>query len=298
MRIMVVGSRGMLGTELIRILTEGRSVIGEIPEIYDGAELIAVDINELNASDRESTMAAILELSPDVIFNCAAFTRVDDCENMTDEALKGNAIAPRNLAEAAQAVGAKLLHVSTDYVFDGNASEPYIEAAPAVPNTAYGKTKLLGEKYVADFCKKYFIVRTAWLYGRTGKNFVKTMINLFGERQTINVVNDQWGCPTNAEDLAHHMLLIAVTEEYGIYHCVGNGTTSWYGFSCEIARHMHSAIKIKPCSSREYPTPAKRPGYSVLSNSMLRVTVGDGMRRWEVALADYMKEYIASTIQP
>ncbi len=292
MRLMIVGSKGQLGTELIRLLNEGRSVLGAIPDVYDGAELIAVDINELNAADRTATIDAISELRPDIIFNCAAFTRVDDCEGMKDDAIKGNAIAPRNLAEAAELVNAKLIHISTDYVFDGNAKEPYTEADPAIPVTAYGKSKLLGEKYVSDFCSRYFIVRTAWLYGRTGKNFVKTMINLCSERDSIKVVNDQWGCPTNAEDLAHHLLIIAVTEEYGIYHCVGNGTTSWYGFTREIARHIHSQTRVKPCSTRDYPTPAKRPAYSVLSNSMLRLTVGDNMRKWDVALADYMKEYI------
>ncbi len=297
MRIMIVGHKGQLGTELIRILTEGRSVLGEIPEIYDGAELVAVDMHELNAADREVTLTAITELQPDVIFNCAAFTRVDDCESMQDEALQGNAIVPRNLAQAAEAVGAKFMHISTDYVFDGSANEPYIEGSPTIPVTAYGKTKLLGEKYVSDFCSRYFIVRTAWLYGRTGKNFVKTMINLCTERDSINVVNDQWGCPTNAEDLAHHLLAVAVTEEYGLYHCVGNGNTTWYGFTCEIARHLSSTTRVRPCSSREYPTPAKRPAYSVLSNSMLRNTIGDKMRKWDVALADYMREYIETNIQ-
>ncbi len=122
------------------------------------------------------------------------------------------------------------------------------------------------------------------------------MINLCSERDSIKVVNDQWGCPTNAEDLAHHILQIALTEEYGIYHCVGNGQTSWYGFTCEIARHLHSRTIVKPCSTRDYPTPAKRPAYSVLSNGMLRLTIGDNMRKWDVALADYMREYIANNM--
>ncbi len=153
MRIMIVGHRGQLGQELIRILNEGKSALGDIPQEYDGAELISVDMAELNAADREATIAAINELRPEIIFNCAAFTRVDDCEGMPDDAMRGNAIAPRNLAQAAQEIGAKLLHVSTDYVFDGKAKDPYTEAAPAIPVTSYGKSKLLGERYVADLCK-------------------------------------------------------------------------------------------------------------------------------------------------
>ncbi len=292
MRILIVGHKGQLGSELMRILQLGSSVLGPIPEEYNGADLIAVDIDDLNIANRTRTLEFMNEHRPDIIFNCAAYTRVDDCEIHKDEAMAGNAIAPRNLAEAATAVGAKLLHISTDYVFDGKASDPYTEDSPTLPGTAYGRSKLLGERYVAEFCKQYFIVRTAWLYGRNGNNFVKTMIRLFNEREIIKVVNDQWGSPTNAEDLAHHMLMIAIGEEYGIYHCTNNGSTSWYGFSTAIARHLRSKTKIRPCSTKDYQTLAKRPGYSVLDNVMLSLTVGDNMRSWEAALDDYMKEYI------
>ncbi len=292
MRILIVGHKGQLGSELIRILQTGTCALGAIPQEYDGADLIAVDIDDLNIANRTATLEFMNEHRPDIIINCAAYTRVDDCETHHDEAMAGNSLAPRNLAEAATAVGAKLIHVSTDYVFDGKASDPYTEDVPANPVTAYGRSKLLGEKYVSEFCKQYFIVRTAWLYGRNGNNFVKTMIRLFNEREIIKVVNDQWGSPTNAEDLAYHMLLIALTEQYGIYHCTNNGSTNWYGFSCAIAKHLRSTTKIRPCSSKEYQTLAKRPKYSVLENTMLKLTVGDYMRSWEAALNDYMKEYI------
>ncbi len=292
MRFLIVGHKGQLGSELLRILKEGTCALGDIPQEYDGADLIAVDLDDLDVSNRSATLEFMNEHRPDVIFNCAAYTRVDDCETNHADAMRGNAIAPRNLAEAAEAIGAKLLHISTDYVFDGKASDPYTEDVPAVPTTAYGRSKLLGEQYIAQFCKRYFIVRTAWLYGRNGNNFVKTMIRLFNEREIIKVVNDQWGSPTNAEDLAYHMLIIALGEEYGIYHCTNNGSTSWYGFSCAISKHLRSKTKIRPCSSKEYQTLAKRPKYSVLSNTMLTLTVGDHMRSWEEALDDYMKEYI------
>ncbi len=290
MKILIVGNKGQLGTELALQLKNGSCALGELPELYKDAEVVGVDIDTLNVADTEQTLAFVEQQMPDVIFNCAAYTNVDGCESDIESAMSGNAIAPRNLAMAARRVGAKLVHASTDYVFDGVADKPYTEASLPAPCTAYGRTKLLGEQYVASFCESYFIVRTAWLYGRTGKNFVRTMVALSKTKEFLNVVDDQYGCPTNAEDLAFHLLKMALTQHYGIYHCVGKHSTNWHGFATEILRLYGSDIDVRPCSSEQYKTPAKRPAYSVLSNTMLALTVGDDMRPWKDAIAAYIEE--------
>ena len=159
------------------------------------------------------------------------------------------------------------------------------------PVSAYGTTKLLGEEYVRDFCSKYFIVRTAWLYGYFGKNFVYTIMRAGKERGKLTVVNDQKGNPTNAEDLAYHLLKLALTEEYGVYHCTGEGECTWYDFACKIIEYAGIDCKVLPVTSEEYKTPAKRPEYSSLDNMMLRCTIGNNMREWKDALKVFMDNY-------
>jgi len=198
-----------------------------------------------------------------------------------------NAIGSRNLAIACENTGAKLVHVSTDYVFRGDEPTPRREYDMPWPISAYGKTKYAGEQFVRQYCKKSFIVRTAWLYGYNGKNFVKTMVWLAKEKGGAKVVNDQHGNPTNAADLSHHLLKIAASEEYGTYHCTGNGECTWFEFAAEIARLAGYEGVMSPCTSEEFPTPTKRPAYSSLDNMMLRVTVGDEMRHWKDALKAY-----------
>ena len=205
--------------------------------------------------------------------------------------MKANAIGPRNLAMAAQQAGAKLVHVSTDYVFSGEDEAEKHEWDIAGPRSVYGSSKLLGEKYVAEQCSRYFIVRTAWLYGYIGGNFVKTILKAGKERGELKVVNDQRGNPTNAADLAHHLLKLAATKEYGVYHCTNNGTCSWYDFACEFVNLAGFPCRILPCTTEEFPRPAKRPAYSSLDNMMLRCTVGDEMRSWQNAIAAYMEHY-------
>lgn len=300
MKLLITGAAGQLGTELRRQLAEGGSALGPIPEKLRRATVIATDVGAegmraLDITDRHEVAAFVRHHQPDAIISCAAYTNVDGCETNRDAAFAVNAVGARNLALAAEEVGAKLVHVSTDYVFPGNASEPLAEYEQPAPISMYGKTKRLGEEYVQQLCTKYFIVRTAWLYGYAGKNFVKTMVRAGKARGALTVVNDQLGNPTNAEDLAHHLLKLVVTKEYGVYHCTGTGVCSWYDFAAEIIRLSGVQAVVTPCTSAEYkqmnPASADRPAYSALDNAMLRATVGDEMRPWREALACFFENW-------
>ena len=291
MNMLITGSQGQLGQEIQRIFRMGCTELGDIPAALQGAELIPVDIDRLDIGNREAVNAFVQAHQPDVIINCAAYTNVDGCETNEDMAMAANAIGPRNLAMAAEAVGAKLVHVSTDYVFSGQDAKEKREWDICAPTSVYGSSKYLGEQYVQAFCSRHFIVRTAWLYGYVGKNFVKTILKAGKERGALKIVNDQRGNPTNAADLAHHLLKLAASEEYGLYHGTNNGTCSWYEFACAFVEMAGFSCEITPCTSEEFPSPTKRPAYSSLDNMMLRCTVGDEMRDWKDAIAAYMAHY-------
>ena len=290
MKIMITGCKGQLGNELQRIIKTGKSEIGNAPKEIIEASVLPVDIDELDITNLSAVESFVLKNKPDVIINSAAMTNVDGCETMQDVAFKVNAVGVRNLSMAAKKIGAKLIHVSTDYVFAGDANKPYIEWDTVNPKSAYGASKALGEKYALAFNDKTFIVRTSWLYGYIGKNFVKTVRRVIRERGGITVVNDQIGNPTNANDLAHHILKLAQTEQYGIYHCTGNGECSWYDFAVKIAEYSGFGDVVKPCTTEEYPTPTKRPAYSSLRNLALECSIGDEMRDWQVALKEYIEK--------
>jgi len=291
MKILITGSKGQLGSELFGILLSMDSEIGSIPEIYKGAEVIGVDIDDLDISDSAAldTFSLVHQDKPfDLIINCAAMTNVDACETEFEAAMKGNAIAPMFIAKFADKQGAKLIHISTDYIFDGKADTPYTENDIPSPATVYGASKLIGEKNVQENCSHSFIVRTAWLYGNTGNNFVKTIRKIAAENDRITVVNDQIGNPTNANDLAYHILKIAAGDVYGIYHVTGNGICSWYEFACEIVRLSGIECEVVPVTTEEFPRPAPRPAFSAMDHVMLRDTVGDEMRPWREALAAFI----------
>ncbi len=290
MKIMITGCKGQLGNELQSILKSLKSEIGDIPGEYKNAEVAAVDVDTLDITDYLSVKEFVLNENPDIIFNCAAMTNVDGCETMLETAYKVNAAGVRNLAMAAKLVNAKFVHISTDYVFAGNGKKPYKEWDMIDPQSVYGASKALGEKYALAFNDKTFIVRTSWLYGYIGKNFVKTVRRVLREKGSITVVNDQRGNPTNANDLAHHLLLLGVTEEYGIYHCTGEGECSWYEFASEIAKLSGFEGKVMPCTSEEYKSPTKRPEYSSLENLALKCSVGNYMRDWKTALNEYISK--------
>ena len=295
MKILITGCNGQLGTELQAQLRRGESELGPIPDRLKNATVLPVDVDQLDITDRAEVVNFVRRHQPDTIINCAAFTNVDGCETSKDAAFKVNALGPRNLAIAAEKINARLIHVSTDYVFSGEGDTPLDECDLPAPRSAYGTTKLLGEQYVQRFCRRHFIVRTAWLYGAAGKNFVKTMVGLAKTHDEITVVSDQLGNPTNAVDLAYHILKLAVSHDYGTYHCTGNGVCSWYDFACEIIRLSGEHCTVKPISSAEYaaqhPQAASRPAWSALDNRMLRCTVGDGMRDWKTAIQDYFANW-------
>jgi dTDP-4-dehydrorhamnose reductase len=289
MKIIVTGAKGQLGSQLIDIIKKGESELGKINSIYKEAEIIGIDIDELDITNLQEVLDFINKEKADLIINPAAYTNVDSCENNQELAFKVNSLGARNLAIAAEAIGAKIIHISTDYVFEGNGTIPYKEYDIPKPIGVYGKTKYLGEEFIKQFSSKYFIVRTSWLYGYNGNNFVKTIIKAAKERESLNVVNDQRGNPTNAEDLVYHILKIALTEEYGIYHCTGEGECSWYDFASKIVELSSIDCIVYPCSSEEYKRPAKRPEYSSLDNMMLKCTVGNEMRNWEEALSKFIQ---------
>lgn len=294
MKIMITGCHGQLGNELQSIIKSGKSEIGKISDEYLKAEVFPVDIDTLDITDFEATNKFINNNKPDVIINCAAMTNVDGCETMQDVAFKVNALGVKNLSVCAKKVGAKLVHISTDYVFEGNGTKPYIEWDMINPQSVYGASKALGEKYALSFNDKTFIVRTSWLYGYVGKNFVKTVRRVIRNNGGITVVDDQRGNPTNANDLAHHILKLALTEDYGIYHCTGEGECSWYDFAVKIAEFSGFGNVVLPCSTKEYNekynVPTKRPTYSSLENLALKCTVGNEMRNWETALKEYISK--------
>ena len=295
MKILITGASGQLGTEIQRQLKNGGSALGPVPERLQNATVIATDVDELDITDRDATIAFVRRHQPDTIISCAAFTNVDGCETNPEGAFKVNAIGASNLAQAAERINARLIHVSTDYVFRGEGNKPLDESERVDPKSVYGKTKALGEEYVKNFCHRYFIVRTAWLYGYAGKNFVKTIVNAGKKFGKLEVVSDQLGNPTNAEDLAHHILQLAVSHDYGVYHCTGEGICSWYEFASEIIRLSGVDATVSPCTSAEYsakhPAAADRPAWSALENRMLACTVGNNMRDWKVALADFFAHW-------
>jgi dTDP-4-dehydrorhamnose reductase len=280
LKVLVTGAKGQLGSEICRAA---------------GFEFIAADRDALDITDPQAVSFFLSNVHPDAVIHCAGYTDVDRCETDRDAAFAVNALGARNIAIAADRIGAKLLHISSDYVFGGEELSPRREFDRQNPQNFYGYTKRASEVYVLQHCKRSFIVRTAWLYGLTGGNFVKTVIGAARSGRPLKVVDDQIGNPTNAADLAEHLLRLVRTEEYGVYHCTNNGECSWYDFAREFLRLSDLSCTIEPCGTEDFPRPAKRPGYSALDNMMLRLTIGDKMRPWREAIADYMAHYNKDT---
>lgn len=285
MRVLVVGSNGQLGKELVKQICR-----------LEEHHLLTCDIDQLDITILDDVKDYVSLNNPEVIINCAAYTAVDACENHVDLAFSVNAIGPRNLAIACQENSIKLVHVSTDYVFNGKGIEnsngemrPYREMDPIDPQSVYGESKAAGEQFVKDFCSRYFIIRTAWLYG-DGDNFVKTMINLSNKNDTLKVVNDQVGSPTSTIELSKAVLSLITTEAYGVYHGTCEGSCSWFDFAEKIFQLSDIEINILPCSSDEYIRPAKRPNYSVLDNMMFRLNTAFSFRDWEECLVEYLEK--------
>lgn len=291
MKILITGGKGQLGTEIAKCFENQRTELG-IPDILKTkTELISIDVDTLDITNLEAVIEFFEYSKFDCVINCAAYTNVDKCETDIETAFKVNALGPRNLAIASEKIEAKLIHISTDYVFSGEGTTPFVEWDDSAPQSIYGKTKYLGEQYIREFCSRYFIVRTAWLYGYYGNNFVKTIMKAAREKGELKVVNDQRGNPTNAADLAHHILKLITTQEYGIYHGTGTGECSWFDFASKIVEFAGIDAKVNPCSTDEFPRPAKRPAFSSLENLMFKATVGDEFRDWEDALKYFIENF-------
>lgn len=276
-KIIVTGCNGQLGRAINQMYKQRTDI-----------ELVNTDVQELDITSIDKTMELVRSVKPYAIINCAAHTGVDACETEVDSAYRINAIGPRNLSIAARETGAKLVHISTDYVFAGDADKPYTEFDTPDPQGMYGKTKLAGERFVEQFAKNYFIIRTAWLYG-DGKNFVKTMLRLAETKDEVAVVKDQVGNPTSSSELVKIIDALIWTENYGLFHGTCEGICSWADFAEEIFRLAGRNTRVRRITTEEFGAPAKRPAYSVLDNYMLRLTCGYTAGDWKDALAEYMK---------
>jgi dTDP-4-dehydrorhamnose reductase len=284
MKILLIGAGGQLGAD--------------IQKEAAGIEILPFTHTELDITDDAAVLKACRDSRPDVIINTAAYVRVDECESDKETAYAVNASGAENVAAAARETGAKLVHISTDYVFGGGEStgdNTLTESDIPVPLNVYGASKLAGEEKVRGLCQRHFIVRSSGLFGTAGSsgkggNFVETVLRLAGERDELKVVDDQVFSPTYTRDLAAKILQLAETDYYGIFHITNSGSCSWYRFAEEIMRIAGLKIKVAPITSKQYPQPAKRPAYSVLDNKRLRILDMNDMRPWQDALAAYFYE--------
>jgi len=281
MRVLVTGANGQLGTELV-----------DLYGARAGDEVLGVDLPDLDITAPDSVASTFSSFSPDVVINCAAWTAVDAAEENEDSALIVNGDGPRVLAQACREAGAWLVQVSTDYVFSGDATSPYAEGAAPDPQSAYGRTKLAGEWAVQEeLPDAHYIVRTAWLYGHEGNNFVKTMLRLESDRDTIDVVDDQIGQPTSAADLAAQIaLLLDARPAAGTFHGTNSGFVSWHGFTQEIFRLIGAdPSRVIAVTSEQFVRPAPRPAYSVLGHDRWADVGLAEMRDWRLAISDAME---------
>lgn len=272
MKILITGAGGQLGLELASLLPERDH------------QVTALSRRELDIADPGSVSDALEEYSPDLVVNAAAYTNVDGCETEPELAYRVNALGPRNLAQGCERRGRGLLHVSTNYVFDGRSDRPYEPFDAPSPISAYGRSKLAGEEYVKHLTSCWYVVRTAGVYGE-GHNFVRTMLRVGNERETLNVKEDEYGSPTYTRDLAEGIARIAEDGLYGMYHVTNSGSCSWYEFAREIFALAGIEVEVLPVTSSEYPLPAARPANGILSN-----VGGPELRGWREALADYLEK--------
>ena len=283
MNILVTGANGQLGNEMQVLAREN------LQHTY-----FFTDVQELDICDEQAVYAYVSEHKIDIIVNCAAYTAVDKAEDNVELCDKLNNIAPGYLARAAQANGAAMIQVSTDYVFDGTAHIPYTEEEPTCPASVYGSTKLAGEQNVMDHCEKAMVIRTAWLYSEFGNNFVKTMLRLGNEREQLSVVFDQIGSPTYAGDLAAAIFAVLVQAEAdafvpGIYHYSNEGVCSWYDFAVKIMELGNAPCRVLPIESKDYPAKAARPHFSVLNKAKIKTIYKISISHWEASLRECMK---------
>ena len=273
MKILVCGAGGMLGHDLMSAAAAA------------GHDVVGTDRPLLVVTDAEAVRGALASARPDAVLNCAAWTKVDDAEDEPEEAMRVNGEGAGNVAAAAAEIGAGVLYLSTDYVFDGTKRQPYVESDPPSPLSVYGRTKLAGEQKTVAGNERSLVVRSSWLFGIHGGNFVDTMLRLGRERDELRVVHDQVGCPTWTGHLADALVSLTDGGEYGIRHLAGGGQCSWCDFAREIFRRAHVECEVQPITTAEYPLPARRPAYSVL-----RSTRGIELPTWQEGLERYLGE--------
>lgn len=278
MKIFVTGVRGQLGHDVVKEL-ERREI-----------EAIGVDIDEMDITDAGSVDRVIRQAAPDAVIHCAAYTAVDAAEENEELCRIVNAAGPRNIAAVCRDLDIKMVQISTDYVFDGQGERPWEPDDACHPKSVYGQTKYEGELAVMEQLEKFFIVRIAWVFGINGKNFVKTMLNLAKNHDTIRVVNDQFGSPTYTYDLAKLLVDMVLTEKYGIYHATNEGICSWYEFACAIFEEAGVNVNVVPVTTQEYGAKANRPANSRMSKEKLTENGFDRLPEWRDALGRYIKE--------
>jgi dTDP-4-dehydrorhamnose reductase len=277
MKVLVTGANGQLGKDVVSLFKKHYVVAG-------------LGREELDITQSDQCKQKLSEFRPNIVIHCAAYTAVDLAESEEDQAYRVNAMGTRNLAVASELVGSKFCHISTDYVFDGQATAPYKEYDNTNPTGVYGKSKRAGEILVQSLSSKYFIVRTSWVYGLYGNNFVKTMLKLAQDRKQLKVVHDQLGSPTFTEDLAAFLLQLVETENYGVYHASNSGICSWNDFAKAIFEIKGLPIEVVPCTTEEFPRPAPRPKYSVMDHQSIRINGFEDLRPWKEALVDFLKK--------
>lgn len=280
MKVLVLGAQGMLGRALIPVLSVKYQVIGK-------------DLADFDITDQTRAGEEIKALHPQVVINTVAYTDVDGCESKTELAFAVNAEGARNIALVCEEIRARMLYLSTDYIFDGSSQTPYLEEDPPRPLNVYGSSKLAGERAVQEILKNYLIVRTEWLYGAHGKNFVNTILKLAEEQTELRVVNDQRGSPTFTGDLGRALARLLDIGAQGIFHVTNAGFCTWFEFARQILAHQSKHIRITPILSAELDRPAKRPANSVLNCRRFEQTTGLKMRSW----ADALEEYLAFSLR-
>ena len=274
-KVVVTGAGGMLGGAVVQCFS-------------NHFDTIAMSRDELDICDKVVASRAMEDIRPDIIVNCAAYTNVDRAEEEVEEAYKVNSIGPLTLATISRRLGILLIHVSTDYVFDGVAGQPYPEYAQRAPRSIYGKSKALGEMFVEESGCDYLIVRTAWLFGPGGKNFVKTIFELSKQQKTLRVVNDQTGAPTYTRDLAQALLELWRVRARGLFHFTNSGPITWYGLARYIVEVSGQGKEVIPVTTDEFPRPAPRPSYSVLDTTKYQLVTGKRPRPWRQAVEEYV----------
>ena len=283
-KVFITGALGQLGQALVELMKnkpEYQLYLTDSSPSEDGI------VRRLDITQEVAVESEIASFFPDIIINCAAMTAVDLCESEQEKAYNINALGPKYIAKIADRIGAKLIHISTDYVYDGQAQTPYTEEAVPNPISVYGSTKLVGDKFVMDYCPKASIIHTSGVYGE-GKNFVRTMLRLADEDRKIRVVSDQIVTPTSSMELARVIVYLMETDSHGKYHATCEGSTNWYEFALKIFKIAGKEPSVEAISTSEYPTPAKRPMYSVLDNKKLR-SAWIYNEKWEDALEEYLR---------